>query len=407
MDNVTHALAGSLLAAAACHVVERRDGEPAGVTVAFRRAAFTIGVVMAELPDADLAYSGDALGMGKLGYLLHHRGHTHTVLFAIASALVVWGLALALRRDFRVPRLARALMALSVVSSLSHVVLDFTNSYGVHPWWPVDNRWFYGDAVFIVEPWLWIVALPPLIFLTRALAARALFALLLGAILVAAWRVEMVGTGVAAVLTAGALLWTAMVRAIPASRRVGVALGAWLALEAMFFTVSGVARRLVRREVGTSYRDVVLSPSPGDPLCLSALVVTVERETYTTTSATVAPFPAVRNAAACRPSNRGMPDVDSSPRRDSPVIRWGGAWSAPVAELRVLAATHCEVAAALRFMRVPAWQSAANGEVTLFDLRYGEGAGSFASIVTRAEAPCPHPVPSWEWPRRDILGEAP
>jgi inner membrane protein len=402
MDNVTHALAGSLLAAATCHIVERTSGEP---SVAFRRTAFVVGVVMAELPDADLAYSGAALGMGKLGYLLHHRGHTHTVLFAIASAMVVWGLVVALRRDLRRREAARALLALSIVSSLSHVLLDFTNSYGVHPWWPIENRWVYGDAVFIVEPWLWIVALPPLIFVARGIAARVLFTLLLVAILGAAWRVEMVGTGVATVLTVGAVLWTGLVRAMPASRRVALALVVWLAVEGMFFAVSGVGRRLVRREVGASYRDVVLSPSPGNPLCLSALVVTEERGIYRATRATVAPLPVFRDAAACRPDNRGMTGGASTAWRDGAGIRWGNSWSAPVAELRQLAASYCEVAAALRFMRVPMWRRAASGEVTVFDLRYGEE--SFASLVTSTEAPCPHPVPNWEPPRTDLLGAGP
>ena len=46
-----------------------------------------------------------------------------------------------------------------------------------------------------------------------------------------------------------------------------------------------------------------------------------------------------------------------------------------------------------------------NGDVALFDMRYGEG--GFASIVTRAAAPCPGPVPPWEWPRSDVLGLSP
>jgi inner membrane protein len=163
MDNVTHALAGCLVAAAAVQSTERRDG---ALSPAFRWGAYTLGVVTAELPDADLFYSGAWTGMGKLGYLLHHRGHTHTVLFAIASALVVWGLALALRRDLRAARPARVLLMLSLIGSLSHVALDYTNSYGVHPWWPVDNRWVYGDAVFIIEPWFWIIALAPLFFIS-------------------------------------------------------------------------------------------------------------------------------------------------------------------------------------------------------------------------------------------------
>src|ERR1700712_3851220 len=98
MDNVTHALAGCLLAAGTVTLVERR-----GVVLprGFRTVASVVGILTAELPDADLVYAGSALGMGKLGYLLHHRGHTHTVLFAVSSALLVWLAVLAFRRELR------------------------------------------------------------------------------------------------------------------------------------------------------------------------------------------------------------------------------------------------------------------------------------------------------------------
>ena len=56
--------------------------------------------------------------------------------------------------------------------------LDFTNSYGVHPFWPVDNRWYYGDAVFIVEPLLWACS-APLLFTLRSKVTRALVAVVL------------------------------------------------------------------------------------------------------------------------------------------------------------------------------------------------------------------------------------
>lgn len=404
MDNVTHALAGCLLAAAAVHSVERREGATSSW---FRRTAVIIGVVTAELPDADIFYSGAWLGMGKLGYLLHHRGHTHTVLFAMGSALLVWALALALRREFRAPQLARPLLLLSLVGSLSHVALDYTNSYGVHPWWPVDNRWIYGDAVFIVEPWLWIVALPPLLLAARGVFARVLFGLLLVVILAAAWRVDLVGPGMATVLTIGAVLWTAIVRAVPASRRVALGLAAWLGLEAMFFAASAAARRAVVRDVGPSLRDVVLSASPGNPLCLSALVVTEDGGIYRAMRATVAPVPGWRDAASCRPFARWQGGGESGERADSPAIHWGATWSAPIAELRELAATNCEVAAALRFIRVPIWRRTGQGDIELSDLRYGEGEGSFASLVVRAGSPCPRPVPGWEWPRSDLLRGTP
>src|SRR5215218_596325 len=97
MDNVTHALAGLLLAESTIVLAERR----APVSIAFRRAALVLGVITGELPDADLLYAGPALGMGKLGYLLHHRGHTHTVLVALLGALACWGIALAVGRGVR------------------------------------------------------------------------------------------------------------------------------------------------------------------------------------------------------------------------------------------------------------------------------------------------------------------
>jgi len=404
MDNVTHALAGALLAAATVQVVERRQGD---TPATFRRAAFTIGVVTAELPDADLFYSGASLGMGKLGYLLHHRGHTHTILFALASAVIVWALALAVSQALRRRPLARPLLALSAVGTLSHILLDYTNSYGVHPFWPIDRRWYYGDAVFIVEPWFWIVALPPLFFIARGMLWRVLCGVLLTGILVASWRVDMVEPGLAAVLSASALAWAWIVRASPPPRRVVLALAAWLVAEGIFFGAAGVARNVVKREVGDTLRDVVLSPAPGNPLCLSALVVTEEGGTYRASSATVAPLPALRNAAACRHNGRGLSAAVPAGQVDSPALRWGGSWSAPLAELRALTTDNCEAAAALRFIRVPIWRSASNGDVVISDLRYGEGEGSFASVLARAGARCPNPVPDWEWPRSDVLGAAP
>ncbi len=402
MDNVTHALAGCLVAAAAVQLTERRNGAP---SPAFRRGAYILGFVTAELPDADLVYSGAWAEMGKLGYLLHHRGHTHTVLFAIASALVVWGLALALRRDFRAARPARVLLMLSLVGALSHVALDYTNSYGVHPWWPVDNRWVYGDAVFIIEPWFWIIALAPLFYTAQRVIWRVLASLLLLVILGAAWRVDMVTNGVAVALTIGAALWMLIVRAVPASRRLTLGIAAWCALEALFFVGAASGRRAVAEDVGAPLRDVVLSPFPGNPLCLSALVVTEENGMYGVLGATVAPFTGLYDAASCGPAMRRLAAGQEGERRDSRAIGWGLTWRAPVEELRALADSSCEISAALRFIRVPAWRREGDGAITFYDLRYGEG--SFTSIVARPAATCAYPVPPWERPRSDVFGAAP
>ena len=61
-----------------------------------------------------------------------------------------------LRRAIRAAG-ARRFWALVAASLAGHLVLDSWNTYGVHPFWPVDSRWYYGDAIFIFEPWLWLL----------------------------------------------------------------------------------------------------------------------------------------------------------------------------------------------------------------------------------------------------------
>ena len=50
----------------------------------------------------------------------------------------------------------RQLLLLAAVSVLSHPILDTLNTYGVRWLMPFRGDWYYGDAVFIVDPWLWL-----------------------------------------------------------------------------------------------------------------------------------------------------------------------------------------------------------------------------------------------------------
>src|SRR5215211_2454951 len=179
MDNVTHSLAGLVLAESAVRLRAWRTGaEP---SPRFRAVAAVSSMLAANLPDSDLFYTG--VGGDRLRYMLHHRGHTHTVVLAIVGAVLLWGAAsLVWRWRARAAPAredARWLLGLLLVGTLSHLVLDWTNSYGVHPFWPLDHRWRYGDAVFIVEPWFWVVAVPALVAATTRRAAQVLLALTL------------------------------------------------------------------------------------------------------------------------------------------------------------------------------------------------------------------------------------
>jgi inner membrane protein len=145
VDNLTHSLVG--LAAA-----------KAGLGRQSPYATF-VCVAAANLPDVDIV----ALAGGPAFYLQHHRGITHSVVGMLALALAfpllfAAGERLWARLGGRGARARlKGLLVCSVLLSLSHPLLDWTNSYGVRPLLPWDGRWFYGDLLFIIDPWVWLV----------------------------------------------------------------------------------------------------------------------------------------------------------------------------------------------------------------------------------------------------------
>jgi inner membrane protein len=143
MDNLCHTLVGAAFGEAGLKYRTR-----------FGNAVL---MVAANLPDVD------ALGFASaVPSVAFRRGWTHGVLAQALLPIALTAAALAVDRWWRggpsAPRArAGALLLLSYVGVLSHVGLDYLNNYGVRLLMPFSNRWFYGDAVFIVDPWLWLV----------------------------------------------------------------------------------------------------------------------------------------------------------------------------------------------------------------------------------------------------------
>jgi len=128
----------------------------------------------AEAPDLDVLsrFGGSAFGLN------HHRGFTHSFLgIPLVAAVVVGFIYLLWRlrgRKTRIPNLPPRwglLFAYACLAGLSHLLLDFTNNYGVRPFWPFSERWYSWDIVFIVEPVILVV-------LTLGLILPALFSLI-------------------------------------------------------------------------------------------------------------------------------------------------------------------------------------------------------------------------------------
>jgi inner membrane protein len=411
MDNVTHTLAGLLLAESAIQLRGRESASPAPSSTRFATFAVVSSAIAANLPDSDLLYTG--FGSDRLIYLLHHRGYTHTVLIALLMGVLLWACVMMLwrpRKEGPARGDARWLLALLIVSMMSHLALDWTNSYGVHLFWPFDDRWQYGDSVFIIEPWLWVVSIPALVMASPRRLSRALLSLALVAILVVAWRIELVSRGTAIALTLGSLAAIALARAMNRRRRAVVAVAGWLAVTAAMAAGASTARAATLgalNHAGDSAEvlDVIVTPTPANPICAS--VITLERAggLYRLTTARVSALPAITAAANCVSRDATDGSFAKSAKASSDAVHWDREWSAPVGELATLAAHSCDTATSLHFMRAPVW-SVTGGVVTIGDARFGTGKGSdFSDISSPVSSECTYPTPPpWRPPREDLLG---
>jgi inner membrane protein len=396
-----------------------------------------LGIVAAEFPDSDLVYSGPLLDMGALGYLLHHRGHTHTIVWAVVSAVVLWMVARwwvnygsSRSGSSDSGKVSAALLVVALVGTLSHLLLDYTNSYGVHPFWPFDGRWYYGDAVFIVEPWLWLVAIPALFWHRPSRVGKVLLPLFFLLILAAVLLLGQVARDVAVLLVCFAVVWPLLQWKLRPVARTASGLAAWALVTVAFFAASGRAEAAVRDAVAASASsasggapdevlDVVLNPGPGDWGCWSALVMSRSDGRYRVTSAFVAPLGSARSLTTCtaryRAGRIGSDVLAGLDQRSEPVFRgtaavtWRSSWSVPLSEFEALTRARCEVDAALHFMRAPVWQRMGAGQLLLSDARFGVGGGGFSEVILPATGACSLQdpwIPGWEPPRADVLGPA-
>lgn len=141
MENLTHTFIGALLGSAG---LSRKV--PLGTTGL---------VIAANLPDID----GVASFRGNLYYLHFHRGFTHSITGSLVLALAFTGLLWLLNRRRKIPLSTSFLAILGRVTATlaTHPALDFTNSYGWRPYLPFSSEWVYGDLVFIVDPYFWLI----------------------------------------------------------------------------------------------------------------------------------------------------------------------------------------------------------------------------------------------------------
>jgi inner membrane protein len=169
MEPVTHFLTGACIGRAGLN----------------RKTAYATltAVLAAEAADMDVLW---AL-RGPVESLKHHRGIAHTFIAAPVVAGVIVGL-VALLHIWQERRRTRRLAVMKIdpgapiplrlqpktirwgwlyltalIAALSHLLLDWTNNYGLRPFFPFNPRWYEGSFVFIAEPVIWALLLIALI----------------------------------------------------------------------------------------------------------------------------------------------------------------------------------------------------------------------------------------------------
>ncbi|MFI5176660.1 MAG: metal-dependent hydrolase [Terriglobia bacterium] len=141
MDNLTHTLLGAALSRA-------------GLNQKMEQASVTL-MIAANLPDLDIVTGA----WGNLAYLHYHRGITHSMAgVSVLGLLLAAAIFLLQRRSWRKspesapPPSFPAIALVCLAGTWSHLLLDFTNSYGVRPFLPFSDRWVAWDIEFIIDP---------------------------------------------------------------------------------------------------------------------------------------------------------------------------------------------------------------------------------------------------------------
>ncbi len=368
------------------------------------RAVFmAVGVIAANAPDVDLFYAG--IIEEPLGYLLHHRGHSHTLPGLAALGILIWSMTRLVPTAWRAARGSESRAILLIAAALiSHLLMDTSNGYGTHLFYPLSSRWVYGDAVFVLEPWLWAI-LGVTIAVNASRRGRVVVALVTVFLISALAYVGLLPIGVVAVMLGVVTAAGAGVRAWDPKRR---AFAALLVTAAIFLTMAGVSR-LVKREVGRAaavlergeFVDIVADANPGVPWCWA--VLTLQRtadptDTLVARRATLSLLPGVWPAASC--ASARLAARWSTEAATSDAIVWHRVWRIDVDQLRALDAGNCRVSAWLQFGRVP---HVDRGFIR--DLRFENPIGqNFTPMVMDdGSRGCPKYLTHWELPRRDVL----
>lgn len=262
MDPFTHTFTGGLMAAGGLRKL-----------TPYATAAILLGV---NAPDIDIVASW----LGEYHSLAYRRGWTHGVLAWLLLPLLISTGVMLVAKWCRVTPAFWPLFLVSMLAVLSHPLLDWLNNYGIRLLMPFDNQWFYGDTLFVVDPWMWLILGGAWFWMTSSARWQqglwALFWLASSAVVSlnsfsTSMTLGLWYTGLAGILAVR--LWRP---ALPSPGTMRIALG----LAVTYIVINGLASRMaveqvhefVQRRDGAAPLDIMVAPVPANPLQSSIVV---------------------------------------------------------------------------------------------------------------------------------------
>lgn len=161
MDPITHTLAGAVMA--------RVGGD--------RKTPLAAATLMlaANAPDVDII----STGWGSFASIAFRRGWTHGPIallllpLVLTLAILAWDRFVRLRRTPDAPPVdPHWILVLAFIGCLSHPMLDWLNTYGIRVLMPFRSTWFYGDALFIIDPYWWVLLGTTLVLARKGVSLR-------------------------------------------------------------------------------------------------------------------------------------------------------------------------------------------------------------------------------------------
>jgi inner membrane protein len=410
MDNLSHTLAG-LAAAELLHRCLPAEPDPARQRIR-HRLLLVACTLASNFPDLDLVLT--PLLPEPLGYLLHHRGHTHTLLYALPQAVLLcallWLLWPAARTLLRQSGQARRGLAGAMVAGFGlHLAMDYLNSYGLHPFHPIDSRWLYGDLVFIIEPTFWVAFGVPLAASVGRPWLRAGLLVLLATVLAYFAAGGFLHWGsLLALYALGAALVAVQLRVRPHGGGATPAIATGFAALGLFILVQATASQLASARIvdalagmdpASTVLDSARTAFPANPLCWSFVSIEADEAAgrYRLRRGVLALAPGLLPVGAC-PAVLAERNVQ---RGVSPDLALVGQHEGSLAELRSLQRDNCHFEAWLRFARAP---QLAQGVAS--DMRYTVAERDNFTTMDLSDfegRACPRHVPRWAFPRADLL----